>query len=233
MDEINRIAGRHGLAVIEDAAHAIGAVYKGRPIGAISRFTAFSFQAIKQLTTGDGGALSCLREKDYKRVRKLRWFDIDRQGAKPSALGERVYDIKECGYKYHMNDLAATVGLGNLDGLKDNLSRRRKTAGLYREAFKDVAGLTLLNCSKDRQSSYFLFTVLVEKRERFIVSLKKRGIPASVVHLRIDKNSVFGGVTPGLTGQEKFNRMQVSIPVHQGLSDKDIGLIIRSVRSGW
>ena len=111
LDEINAIADRYDLAVIEDAAHALGATYKGHPIGAISRFTAFSFQAIKHLTTGDGGALCCTDETDSRASVVRRWFGIDRATSQPSILGEREYDITDIGYKYHMNDVAAALGL--------------------------------------------------------------------------------------------------------------------------
>ena len=93
LDEIQAVAAEDDLAVIEDAAHALGATYKGKPIGAISRFTAFSFQAIKHLTTGDGGALCCGRAADARQAFVRRWFGIDRGNSQPSVLGERIYDI--------------------------------------------------------------------------------------------------------------------------------------------
>ena len=233
MDEINFIAKEKNLVVIEDAAHALGALYKNRTMGSLSKFTAFSFQAIKLLTTGDGGVLACLEEKDASRTKVLRWFGIDREKSKPSVLGEREYDICEYGYKYHLNDLAAAIGLGNLEILQNNLTYRRKIARYYRNAFKKIAGLELLDYQNDRESSFWLFTLLVEKREDFILSLKRQGVPASVVHLRIDKNSIFGGITPGLTGQEIFDRKQVSIPIHTGLSDDDVELVVKSIKGGW
>jgi perosamine synthetase len=231
LDEINILAKEHNCIVIEDAAHALGAFYKGRPVGAISRFTAFSFQAIKHLTTGDGGALCCLDDKDYLNARKLRWIGIDRDKSKPSILGEREYDIKQFGYKYHMNDLAAAVGLGNLEDLRDNLKRRREIAAFYRKELKDIPGLQLLDYRNDRQSAYWLFTVLVENRLDFIKKLKEKGIPTSVVHLRIDKNSVF--TRQNLPNQEKFDKKQISIPIHPDLSDKDISLIVNTIKKGW
>src|SRR5262249_26246828 len=122
LDEINEIAAEHDLAVLEDAAQAIGATYRGRPIGAISRFTAFSFQAGKLLTTGDGGALCCLDEDDSRWAFKQRWLGIDRVNDKPDLLGERVYDLDRVGYKYHMNDVAAAIGLGNLESFPQRLA---------------------------------------------------------------------------------------------------------------
>ncbi len=232
LGEINTIAKEHNLVVLEDAAHALGAKYQGRPIGAISQFTAFSFQAVKHLTTGDGGALSCPNESDYEKAKNLRWFGIDRKNSKPSILGERDYDITQLGYKYHMNDLAAALGLGNLEDCTIILESRKKIASIYRKKLSNIAGLKLLSYSDDRESSYWLFTILVEKREDFIRKLQEHGIPSSVVHLRIDHNSVFGGLK-NLPNQEKFNRMQVSIPIHQGLTFFDIELIIKTIKSGW
>ena len=233
MDEINSIAEKNNLIVIEDAAHALGATYKGKPIGAISRFTAFSFQAIKHITTGDGGALCCLNKEEEKRAKRLRWFDIDRENSVASILGEREYDASEVGYKYHMNDLAAAVGLGNLSIAKEIVKKHRAIAKIYTEEFKNIPGIRLPDYKSDRESSYWFFNMLVEKRNDFILALKNRGVPASVVHLRIDKNSVFGGENHDLINQNKFNEHQVSLPVHYGLTDDDVKMVIDSVKKGW
>jgi perosamine synthetase len=233
LDEINHIAREHNLTVIEDAAHALGADYKGRPIGSISDFTCFSFQAIKHLTTGDGGALCCLNHDDYQNARCRRWFGIDRQNSKLSSLGEREFDIKDLGYKYHLNDYAAALGLENLHEINFIFSRRKQIANHYREELKNVAGLKLLEYKDDRESSCWLFTMLVEKREDFIEKLKENNIPCSVVHLRIDKNSIFGGITPGLVNQEKFNKDQISLPLHSDLSDDDVLFITKVIKNGW
>ena len=233
LDEINEIAREHDLAVIEDAAHALGATYKGQPVGAVSRFTAFSFQAIKHLTTVDGGALCCLDKDDVYQAKRRRWFDIDREHSKPSELGERIYDAKNTGYKCHMNDLSAAIGLGNLEDFPVKLKRRFEIGGIYREELKDVPGLQLLECKDDRESAYWLFTMLVERRTDFIRKLKEKDVPASVMHLRIDNNSVFGGTSQDLVNQARFDENQVSIPVHNGLTDKDVSLVINSIKKGW
>lgn len=233
LDEINQIAKKHNLIVIEDAAHAIGATYKEKAIGSISEFTAFSFQAIKHLTTGDGGVLSCLNIKQAEEARKKRWFGIDRKNSLPSKLGERVYDVNTIGFKYHLNDIAAALGIGNLEDIQNILQRRREIASRYYTELINIPGIKLLNYKNDRQSAYWLFTLLVENRDDFIEALQKNNIPSSVVHLRIDKNSIFGGITPGLSNQEMFNERQISIPVHQALSDEDIELIINTIKKGW
>ena len=233
MDEVNALAAQHGLAVVEDAAHALGATYKGKPVGSISRFTAFSFQAIKHLTTGDGGALCCLEEADARAAFSRRWFGIDRANSRPSILGEREYDLDAVGYKYHMNDLAAAVGLGNLEDFPQRLARRQWIGSYYRKHLLNVPGLQLLRLDDDRTHAYWLFTVLVERRKDFIRKLAENGIPSSVVHLRIDHNSVFGGARDDLPGQAAFNECQVAIPVHDGLADEDVERVIASIRGGW
>ncbi|MEO7975419.1 MAG: DegT/DnrJ/EryC1/StrS family aminotransferase [Thermoanaerobaculia bacterium] len=233
MDELNAVAGEHGLAVIEDAAHALGATYKGRPVGALSRFTAFSFQAIKHLTTGDGGALCCLGDADREEARRRRWFGIDRVRDVATILGEREYDLETVGFKYHLNDVAAAIGLGNLPGLPLALARHRAIAARYRNELRSIPGLDLLECRPDRNGSWWLFTVLVERREDFVRALSGRDVPTSVVHLRIDRNRVLGGVQSDLVNQGWFNDRQVALPVHVGLCDEDVEQVICAVRAGW
>lgn len=233
MDAINALAAQYGIAIIEDAAHALGATFQGTPIGAVSRFSAFSFQAVKHLTTGDGGALCCLNETDAQGAFAHRWFGIDRAKSRPSPLGERLYDLHAVGYKYHMNDLAAAVGLGNLEDFSQRLARRQQRGAFYREQLAGVPGLQLLQCADDRTHAYWLFTVLVDRRDAFIRHLADHGIPSSVVHLRIDRNAVFGGARDDLPGQALFNERQVSLPLHEGLTDDDVQRILSTVRSGW
>ncbi len=233
MEEILAIAERSGLTVIEDAAHALGATYKGRPIGSVSRFTAFSFQGIKHLTTGDGGMLCCRRAEDAEAARVRRWFGIDRSDMRRSVLGDRTHDISTLGYKYHMNNVAAAIGLGNLETFPERLRRRRQIGQRYRAELAGVAGLELLRLAADREHAFWLFTVLVERREEFVRALRERGVPTSVVDLRIDRNSIFGGPREDLPGQAVFDARQVALPVHEGLEEESIGLIVEAVRRGW
>ncbi len=233
MDEINEIAQRHNLIVIEDAAHALGATYKGRPIGAISDFTCFSFQAIKHITTGDGGALCCKNDEDVRHAFTRRWFGINRLNSQPSILGERVYDIETVGYKYHMNDYAAALGLANLEGFSERLRRRKMIAKLYRKELANVPGIQLFESKSDRESAYWIFGFHVERREDFIRALQSRGITASVVHQRIDRNSCFGGLRADLKNQAKFDETQIHIPIHDALTDENVNYIISSIQKGW
>ncbi|MFM8982134.1 MAG: DegT/DnrJ/EryC1/StrS family aminotransferase, partial [Spartobacteria bacterium] len=137
------------------------------------------------------------------------------------------------GYKYHMNDLGAAVGLGNLEDFPKIQSRLAEIAATYRKNLTGIDGIQLLRQDADRDSGNWLFTIRVQRREDFIRALADRGVPTSVVHLRIDKNSVFGGTRADLPGQEIFNQEQVSLPLHFGLSDSDIAQVVSAVKSGW
>jgi perosamine synthetase len=230
MDEINELALKYNLSVIEDAAHAFGSIYKNKLVGSLSRFTSFSFQAIKHLTTGDGGALCCQNIEDYNLVKRLRWFDIDRENSKIGILGEREYDAINVGYKYHMNDISASLGIGNLEKINQKLFKIRNVAKIYQEELKNVSGIKLMDYKEDRTSSYWLFPILIENREEFINKLKSENIPTSVVHQGIDKNSIFGGTNYDLENQRWFDNNQIHIPIHDNITDEDLDKIISVIK---
>lgn len=230
--DINELARDEGLVVIEDACQALGADYRGAQIGNVSEFTCFSFQATKHLTTGDGGCLCCKYKLDAKQAKAARWFGIDRETSKESLLGERVFDVTDIGYKFHMNDIAASIGLGNLETLNYRLAWRQGTAWQYRQQLKNVPGLTLLEEDSHRTSAYWLFTVLVERREDFIRAMQDRNIPVSVVHQRIDKYSVFGGPYD-LPGQKVFDEKHICLPIHDELSMEEAESVVAAIKTGW
>ncbi|MDO8571823.1 MAG: DegT/DnrJ/EryC1/StrS family aminotransferase [bacterium] len=233
LDEIHLIAKKYGLKVIEDAAHALGAVYKGSRIGGISDFTCFSFQAIKHLTTGDGGALCCINPGDSEKARTQRWFGIDREHSFPGFLGEREQDISEIGYKYHMNDYAAALGVANMENFNERLSARKRIAEHYSHEFSGIHGLHLFSYSSDRESAFWLFGMHVEDRSSFIRAMNERGVSVSVVHQGIHRHSIFGALERDLPNQKQFDQTQIHIPLHDGLSDEDVETIIHAVKKGW
>lgn len=227
------LAQEYNLTVIEDAAHALGATYKNKPIGSISPFTCFSFQAIKHVTTGDGGTIACKKLPDANKAKQLRWFGIDRKNAQPSLLGERQYTLNEVGYKYHLNDYESALGIANLSTLNKRLKRRRQIAEQYRKQFENLSGIKLFSYNLDRESSWWLFGMHVERRNDFIRALKSRGISCSVVHQRIDKHPIFGGIQKDLIMQAKFDLSQIHLPIYDSLTNEQISHIISSVEKGW
>lgn len=233
IDEIHAIASRHNLTVVEDASDALGATYKGRAVGSLSRFTVFSFQAVQQVTTGEGGMLCVLQEDDYEAARRRRWFGIDRKGRKPNVMGYYDFDIWEPGYGYHVTNIAAAMGLAHLEEFPVILRRRSEIAALYRQELEGVPGVTLFESKPDRTSGHQLFTLHVEHRDDFCRMMRSRGVEVSVVHVRNDQYTVFGGLRLDLPILEKFSATYISIPLHNLLFDEDVQYVIQCIRRGW
>ena len=233
MAEIQAIADRHGLVVIEDAAHSPGATYQGRAIGSISDFTCFSFQAIKHITTGDGGALCARDPEKAHEVMRRRWFGIDRANSPMSEIGEREYDLTDVGYKYHLSDYAAALGLANLEGFAERMTQRRALVAQYDAGLRKVPGLTPFVHLADRESAHWLYGFHVENRLQFIRALKAKGIASSVVHDGIDHNTLFGGKRMELTNQRLFDETQIHVPLHDALTAEQVAYIIQVINEGW
>ena len=232
MQSIIELAKKHNLQVIEDAAHAFGAKYFDKPIGSISNYTCFSFQAIKHITTGDGGAIAIKDDNKYLEAKKLRWFGIDRVTSKIGILGEREYNLENIGYKYHLNDYAAALGLANLDDLEFILKRRKIIYEFYVNNIIQNEKLTLLKYDIHNESANWLFTFLVKDRSNFIKYLKIHDIPSSVVHIGIHKNKLFKADNQELKGQRYFDEHQIAIPLHSNLTDEEIKHIV-SIINKW
>lgn len=230
MDGLKDLANSTGIRLVDDAAHALGATYKGAPIGTIADITCFSFQAIKHLTTGDGGAVTMNDPALYEKALRKKWFGIDRKNSTVSELGERRYDLMETGYKYHMNNYAAALGLANLKGYHERLKKRKELAGIYRQGLSGLKQIRLFREEADRQSAYWLFGFHTEDRIGLIRKLKEQGIPASVVHQRIDKYSIFGGVDHGLLNTERFDASQLHIPIHDAISPGQAAHVVEAIR---
>ena len=234
LDEIHKTAFDHNLPVIEDAAHAIGASYKGKPIGSISDFTSFSLQAIKHITTGDGGMMSVTDEKNYKAASRRRWYGIDKAGRKFSVLGhDPAYDVWEVGYKYNMTDIDAAIGLEQLKYFDSVFRRREEIAKIYRDELENIPGITLFENKADRKSANWLFSMHVERMNAFAKMMWSKGIEVSVVHWRNDKYTVFGGLRKDLPTTDKLSKTMISIPLHNKLSNEDVNYIINSIKEGW
>ena len=233
MAEIKAIANKHNLVVIEDAAHSPGAIYQGQPVGAISDYTCFSFQAIKHLTTGDGGALCALDPEKAREVFRRRWFGIDRANSPINEVGEREYDLFDVGYKYHLNDYAAALGLANLEGFAERMTYRRALVQQYQDGLQNISGISHFERKADRESAHWLFGFHVENRLQFIRAMKSKGIAASVVHDGIDNNSLFGGKRMDLNNQRRFDETQIHIPLHDNLTTEQVDYIVASIKQGW
>ena len=233
MEEISDIACKYEVALIEDAAHAYGSVYKDTKIGSCfySDYTMMSFQAIKHLTCVDGGALFTRTDEDYKRGKLLRWYGIDRDTPRTDFRCEA--DIEDWGYKFHMNDVCATVGLSNMAEVEGNLSWTQQIGKRYNSEFAKVPGITLTQTADDRRCSYWLYTMQVENRSEFINMMTREGISVSRVHERNDKHTFTKEFQTTLPNLDRIIEKQICIPVGWWLAEKDVNHIINSIKKGW
>lgn len=229
---INKLAHAHGLKTIEDAAHAIGAVYDGKKIGNLSDFTCFSTQAIKHLTTVDGGILGCKDPEDHRVAKLLRWFGLDREGPRKDFRCE--LDLVRAGRKAHMNDVNATIGIENLKALDHILYAHRSNAMFYSTALADVPGIKLLREPPGAWSSSWLYTFRVEnpaKRQDLMDFLAARGIQTSQVHAPNHHHTFTRNFGPkDLPGVELFSKTQLNIPVGWWVTVEDREFIAASIK---
>ncbi len=233
MDEINAIAQKHNLKVIEDCAHAFGATYKGKPLGTVGDFGAFSLQAIKHMTTVDGGLLIAKDEQAYKRGKLLRWYGIDREERKGSSDFRVENDIPEWGYKMHMNDVNATIGIEQLKYVNTTLKKHQANAAFYNKALKGVAGVELMPLKAGYKSAYWIYTLKVDRREDFMRAMKERGIMVSRVHERNDKHSCVAAYKRPLPQLDELSQKIICIPVGWWLTPKQRQYIVDSIKKGW
>ena len=227
MNRINAISEKYKIPVIEDAAHAFMSKFKGEYIGNNSPYTAFSFQAIKHITTVDGGLLCLKNKNEYDRARKLRWFGLDKKKSRENN------DITESGFKYHMNNVIATIGLAQLECLNDNVLRYIDNGQFFDKKLQNVEGLTLIPYHKDTEPSYWLYTIQVERRDDFIRMMSANGVAASPLHLRNDNHSVFNapsGKTPNL---DEFYKSYVHIPCGWWVTKSDRERMVDIIKKGW
>jgi len=229
IDGINKLAGDHGIKTIEDAAHAMGSEYNGKKIGNHSDFVMFSLQAIKHITTVDGGILICKSNSDYKRAKLLRWYGIDRETPRKDFRCEE--NIDEYGYKFHMNDVCATIGIEQLKYVEKIISKHAKNAAKYDEDLKDCMHLQLIPKNNNSFSSSWLYTIHVEKRDQFMEYMNQNGIMTSKVHERNDLHDAFSDAKTELPGVTTFCKTQISIPVGWWLTENQLDFIISKIRA--
>jgi dTDP-4-amino-4,6-dideoxygalactose transaminase len=227
LDEFNSLSQEFHIPLIEDAAHALGSKYNGKPIGSNAPYTIFSLQAIKHMTTVDGGFL-CVHDKaTCDKGRLKRWFGLDK--TKPRLEN----DITSPGYKYHMNNVNAVIGLVQLRHVEEIVARYVANGKYFDEALKNVPGVTLLPYYPHTEPSYWLYTLKVERRSDFIKMMSEHGITASELHLRNDRHSLFAESKTALPHLDEFYAEMVHIPCGWWLGGDDRHKIAEQIRKGW
>ena len=218
-------------AVIEDGAHSFGSKYKGKYLGNHGNIVMYSFQAIKHITSIDGGLLILPHKELYNRGKLLRWYGIDRDSNRKDFRCEA--DIEEWGYKFHMNDVCATVGMENLKHVNDIVGRHQSNAKFYDENLQNINGLTTLTRHEGFESASWIYSMLVDDRDGFYKWMKECKIVASQVHERNDKHTCVLDYKTQLPQLDRTIGKVVSIPVGWWVNDEDREYIVDCIKKGW
>ena len=240
MDEILAIARRHGLLVIEDAATAAGAYYRGRPIGSLGDATVFSFYAIKNMTTGEGGIVTTDDAALAEKVASLRNHGLDSNAWNRYAKeGQPFYTVTEPGFKYPFTDLQASLGLGQLRRLREFNEKRTRLAALYEKLFARVPEVETPTVRPEVESNWHLYVVRLREagisRDAFIAALRERGIGTAVHYLPVHYHPYyrerfgFGKGDYPVTERE-FERL-VSLPLFPLMSEADVERVVGAVEA--
>lgn len=229
-----KICESRGLTLIADAAHSLGSTYRGLSVGQLADFTIFSFQAIKTLTTGDGGLLSVRNDgKLLDLGRRLRWFGIDRLSKSEGIWNN---DIVEIGYKYQMTDISASLGLAAMDSVMEVVRVRNEKFRAYEVALKGIDGVTVVGSAdnEDYFNSAWMFSILVEERRQdLVLSLREAGIESGQVHYRNDRYKIFSSSKGNFPSMDKIEDKYLVLPIHHGVTNQTIEQVASVLDRGW
>ena len=218
-------------AVIEDGAHSFGSKYKGKNIGTHGNMTMYSLQAIKHITSIDGGLLLSPHKELHDRGKLMRWYGIDREGNRKDFRCEA--DIAEWGFKFHMNDVCATVGMENLKHSEEIIKKHQENAKFYDDNLQGVSGLTLLERKAGHESAFWIYSMLVDNRDGFYRWMKECNIVVSQVHERNDKHTCVREFSTQLPELDRTIGKIVSIPVGWWVTKEQREYIFDCIKRGW
>ena len=227
LNELLKVSEEFGIPLIEDAAHALGARFNGMPIGSVSDYTIFSFQAIKHITTGDGGMLMVRDSKKVEEAKRLRWFGIDRN-KKFNGIWEN--DISEIGFKYQMNDISAAMGLAALEEFSDQLDTRHALLFEYEKNLSKIKNLRIVGAPFNLDHAAWLLTIVVPDAIALRDYLLKRKIESGQVHFRNDRYTIFGSRRSDLTNMDRLESAYLVLPLHPHMSLEDVRKVCNAVR---
>lgn len=237
MDAINEIAKRHGLLVVEDAAHAVGAKYKKKMVGVLSDFTCFSFQAVKNLTTAEGGMVTT---NNQKWAQKLKILSEDGVKKHVSSARSWFYQVVEPGFRFNMTDIMASLGLWQLRNLERNYKRRLKYYKIYNAGFEKIHAITIPDYKIDGRHALHIYPILLNdkylkiSRDQFIKALEKENISSNVHYIPVHFHSFYKKTLKYKRGDfpnaEYLFDHEVTLPLNLVMEEGDVKDVVSSVK---
>jgi perosamine synthetase len=239
LDAIDEIAKKNNLVFIEDAAHALGAVYKNRPVGSIADMTIFSLHPVKNITTGEGGLVVTDNPELLERLRRFRNHGIMQDHYQRTKQGTWTYDVEEVGYNYRLPELNSVLGISQLQKLPGLLARRREIADRYNTAFSGIPQLTLPAQHPESHSSWHLYVIklnletLIENRDEIFRALRAENIGVNVHYIPVPWMTYYQklGYRKGdwPIAESMYYRL-ISLPMWPGMEDDDIEDVVLAVK---
>jgi perosamine synthetase len=238
LDAVQEIAERSGLAVIEDACHALGAGYRGRRVGSISRMTVFSFHPVKHLTTGEGGMVTTNDGAIADRLRKFRNHGISSDARDRQREAQWYYEMVLLGFNYRLSDIACALGLSQLGKVETNLARRREVAARYSTALSRLPGIVLPTVRSEVRHAWHLYPIrldlrkLAAGRDQIFRALRAENIGVNVHYIPVHLHPYYrerfgyrGGEFP--VAEHAYDGL-ITLPLFHGMTDADINDVIRA-----
>jgi perosamine synthetase len=240
MEAVGELARSHRLTVVEDAAHALPAKYRGHFIGTLSPLTAFSFYATKTITTGEGGMVTTDDDRLASRISLMRLHGMSQDAWKRySAQGSWRYEVLEAGFKYNLTDIQAALGLVQLAKCDAMWRRRAAIAETYNQGLSSLDAYRILQVASEIQHAWHLYVMLVDPvvlrihRDQVIEELRGRGIGTAVhfipLHLHPYYQRVWGYRPGGFPVAENYFGKCISLPIYPGMSDGDVDRVVESL----
>ena len=233
MDALMKIKEETGIRIVEDAAHAFGTYYKGKKIGSFGDITCFSFDSIKVMTCGEGGAVITNDPSFDDLSRKKRLLGIDRKTMHVKDWKKRswIYDVPTLGYRYHMSNINAAIGLAQIKKVDKFIERRRELCHLYDEELKDVKGISLMPDSYDTITP-FMYVIRVKdgKRNQLKDYLMEHDIESGISYIPCHHFSLFHKDTDNLPITDEAFEELLCLPMHYELKDEDVKEVTNRIK---
>lgn len=232
MDALLEIKKDYGIRIVEDAAHAFGSYYNGKKIGSFGDITCFSFDSIKVITCGEGGAVVCRDEALAELARQKRLLGMDRK-SHTSQWKERrwFFDVKTQGFRYHMSNLNAAIGMEQLKKIDGFIQRRREICRRYQEAFRDIPQVQFLRIDYDSITPFmFIIRVKGDLRNGLMEFLKEKDVETGINYIPNHLHPFYGSRPYELPRTEEAFGEILTLPLHCKLSDVDVSQVIKGVQ---
>lgn len=237
MDRINEIAKQYNLIVIEDAAHALGADYKGKKIGSISDMTIFSFHPVKHITTGEGGMITTNDKDLYDKLILFRTHGITRDSEfMTHNEGAWYYEQLDLGFNYRITDIQCALGISQMKKLDKFVTRRKEIANKYNQAFKNIQNIILPKQSNNCNSSWHLYVIQILNKDRKQVfdKLRQLGIGVNVHYIPVYKHPYYqnnGYSRTACANAENYYKHAISIPIFPKMTDEEVDYVVNEIKN--